>query len=681
VDGTLTDSEAITITINGGSSVLFADDFEDGNMNGWSVVNSSGVASNWQVSNGELVQLNRVETRPGAFDESYHLGAYAYQNSLSGLTDYKFCVDVAFLSTKLGEADDIGIMFRRKDASNYYRFSMNSRYGFSRFEKVVNNVISTLAVNARGYDHIGNPVINLCAIAQGTSLQILVDDEPVFAADDASISSGSVALYTQDHVKFDNVVVEEIGSAKTIALATPIAYSVVTGSSFEAKAVALNVPANGKVEFLLDGNVSITDDTPPYEVTFTGVSQGDHKVEAILRDASNAEIARDTNEKVGVSGETILFIGDSLTNGEGDNFAFDNLFDDIRTKSFQGHVAAVIGLLNDSTATPNFGLNEGIGGDESADLLDSRIGSILERNSNTTQAVVLIGTNDSRGTLPVPSGAGCSGSACDGTFKGNVIGIRDNLIASGINKPTFVLIPPAWASSSTQTPYSDPLSASRNSTIQGYNSVIKNELGESSGLIGLGADLFDFYLSATHNRRELFYDYYLHFNALGYAVNASLIHNSLNPSNQVALPFILENISSQTTAHWVQQNYLEEGDTFYLDESYTLSSIPSVLEDGIWVMTNNADQTNSSNSFLSFDVDRPVTVYVGYDSGASSLPSWMSDFTSTGMTIGVSGNPGTSTFDLFSKTYPAGTINDIGGNSAAGASGASSNYLLIVVPN
>jgi hypothetical protein len=41
----------------------------------------------------------------------------------------------------------------------------------------------------------------------------------------------------------------------------------------------------------------------------------------------------------------------------------------------------------------------------------------------------------------------------------------------------------------------------------------------------------------------------------------------------------------------------------------------------------------------------------------------------------------TSTFNLYSKVYPASSINDLGGNLSTGASGADSNYLVIVKPN
>lgn len=41
--------------------------------------------------------------------------------------------------------------FNAINNDNYYRLSMNSRYGFTRLEKRNGATFSTLAVNARGY--------------------------------------------------------------------------------------------------------------------------------------------------------------------------------------------------------------------------------------------------------------------------------------------------------------------------------------------------------------------------------------------------------------------------------------------------------------------------------------------------------------------------------------------------
>ena len=162
---------------------------------------------------------------------------------------------------------------------------------------------------------------------------------------------------------------------------------------------------------------------------------------------------------------------------------------------------------------------------------------------------------------------------------------------------------------------------------------------------------------------------------------AHLWHNKLNPGNPVALPFIVDNLTPSTVAPYLKQNLLEVGGDYYVDEEFTLDSIPAELDGGVWIMTANADKTDASASYVVFDVDRSVTVYIAYDAGASTIPDWLksgSGFTITELTLTVDGDAATSTFNLYSKVYPTGSITGLGGNLAAGASGADSNYLVIV---
>jgi hypothetical protein len=243
----------------------------------------------------------------------------------------------------------------------------------------------------------------------------------------------------------------------------------------------------------------------------------------------------------------------------------------------------------------------------------------------------------------------------------------DKLIAAGKTEVMVARVPPAWGGSSTSNRFSDPLNASRNQLIQEYNRVITSELVN----VTPGPDFFSFLLSPTINRFSLFSDH-LHPNALGFVVMAILWENAVTGST--IQPFILDNI----VPAGYQQNLLEVGDAYYIDRTYTLTSIPAFLRDGIWIMTANADKSNSSNSYLSFTVDRNVTIYVAYDSRATSLPNWMGGFTDTGETLGVTDSG--SSLHLYRKNYPEGVVT-LGGNRAAGASGASSNYLVIIVEN
>ena len=191
----------------------------------------------------------------------------------------------------------------------------------------------------------------------------------------------------------------------------------------------------------------------------------------------------------------------------------------------------------------------------------------------------------------------------------------------------------------------------------------------------MGPDFYDYFWGSGNNRSSLFANE-LHPNGLGYAVMAYLWHNKLNPGDPLAFPMILENLTNtSSTPLNYKQNLLEVGDEYYIDEPFTLTSIPTVLAGSIWIMTENADYYKSTSDFLSFEVDRDVTVYVAYVAGASTLPSWLFAFTDTGLQVNTTNGP----YNLYSRVYASGTIT-LDGNRAGGGDGGS-NYIVIVKEN
>jgi len=657
------DTQSFTLTVG------FSDDFNDGNLNGWSIIDDALNTSNWQVTGGELTQLNYVEeiATGTPFDESYHLGTYAVFDSGFNLSNYRVSVDITpmlnNLTTDEVEGNSLGILFRYQDDNNYYRLTTNARYGFSRLEKRISGVFTTLAINSRGY--IENQMNNITIEINGALILVYLDNDPLFSISDTTFSTGSIALFNQDKSKFDNVLVQGVKTTPSIILSKPLAHSVETTDTLNVEALVTNAPAGSWVEFLLDGSESLIDTTQPFSGQFTTVAQENHIVEAILHDSSS-EIIRDTNINVGAQGNYYVGVGDSITNGIKDNYQTDNQSADGRNISSQGYQANIIDLLNTSGASPSIIFNDGIGGDSTTDTLNTRINSILERHIDANNYLILLGTNDSSS---VASGSGCSGAACNGTFKGNMQSIVDLIIADG-KQVTVALIPPSWGSPL----FANPWTASRNITIREYNSVINSELTD----ISIGPDFFSFFLDDTNSdntpdivRSSLFEDS-LHPNGLGYVVMAHLWHNFLNPISPVAIPFILEDVSRSI----YKQNLIEVGDIFYIDEIHKITSVPPALINGRWIMTANSDANNTSTNFLSFTVDRNVDVYIAYDSGTTP-PNWMNGYSVTGIQISTE-NPSAPTMDLYKASSGAGTI-ALGGNNAPGASGSNANYLVIVV--
>jgi len=152
---------------------------------------------------------------------------------------------------------------------------------------------------------------------------------------------------------------------------------------------------------------------------------------------------------------------------------------------------------------------------------------------------------------------------------------------------------------------------------------------------------------------------------------------------------LLNQLGNVVAAPFHKQTLMEVGNEYYVDESFTLTTIPSGfgLNSGIWIMTANSDSSNTSANYLSFDVDRNVTVFVAYDSVATTLPNWLSSFSNTGAQIQVSQSG--ASFKVYCSSLtpdtcdslPSGTVTvTLGGNLASPAAGAQNNYVVIVVP-
>ena len=262
----------------------------------------------------------------------------------------------------------------------------------------------------------------------------------------------------------------------------------------------------------------------------------------------------------------------------------------------------------------------------------------------------------------------------------------DTITAAG--KQVWVaLVPPTWGSGGV--PFTDPATVPINTSyIQEYNQVSTTELNN----INIGPDFYGFFLGNGTNLFSLFSDLQ-HPNALGYTVMAALWQNILDPAPTptmaaARIPFILGNLSPSTVAPYIKQDLMDVGDEYYVDETYTITgytntttgSLPTQLNNGRWIKTANADKANTTTNYVSFDIDRNATVYVAYDEGATSLPSWMSGYSDTNLSIQTT-DPLTPSLHLYSATYTAGTTVTLGGNLDGMTTGADSNYVAIVVGN
>ena len=155
--------------------------------------------------------------------------------------------------------------------------------------------------------------------------------------------------------------------------------------------------------------------------------------------------------------------------------------------------------------------------------------------------------------------------------------------------------------------------------------------------------------------------------------------NPISPNTQVSYTYSAQVVVialevANGSAYQVVDAGLTDGARVYIDRPYTFSSLPGALTDAAYIETANDDKAETQEAFLTFSVNLNVTAYVAYDARATSLPDWLAGWTDTTRILGTTDVD----LHLYSRGYLAGSIT-LGGNLAAGAAGAKSNYSVIVV--
>ena len=128
---------------------------------------------------------------------------------------------------------------------------------------------------------------------------------------------------------------------------------------------------------------------------------------------------------------------------------------------------------------------------------------------------------------------------------------------------------------------------------------------------------------------------------------------------------------SSNQAYEIVENGLQNGELVYIDRGYTYSAIPVWMEGVTYIKTANNDKASSSSSFLSFDVNKDVIVYVAHDDRITPKPSWLkSSYTDIGEDLVTTD----TTLSLYASNVISGTIT-LGGNEGV----RKSMYTVVIV--
>jgi len=203
----------------------FSDDFEDGDMDGWVVVDdpdalmSDTSPSTWAVQGGPIdgSAVYQGSNRWGDPTDQISLGTYLVYDEVEW-TDFIFEFD-----TIANDNDGLGFVWRWKDRLNHYRYMMvidtGSRGPFRRIEMRLGDgagdefpFYEFLAESKDSYTE--GVVMHLSVEVAGTKMTVFMDGKEVFSADDPTYDQGKIgfALYAEQ-AYFDNVEVTDLGGA------------------------------------------------------------------------------------------------------------------------------------------------------------------------------------------------------------------------------------------------------------------------------------------------------------------------------------------------------------------------------------------------------------------------------------------------------------------------------------
>ncbi|MEA3286052.1 MAG: metallophosphoesterase [Candidatus Marinimicrobia bacterium] len=160
-------------------TLLWNDDFEDGDSDGWLFYDDATGSSNWFVEGGYLIQTSNIG--------SSGLGTHA----VAGLATWdNYTVSANVVST---DDDYIGVLFRYQNAGNYYRMTLSSQAGRIRLEKRQDGILQTLQQITMMWPLC---TYNITIDVQNDTISVYLNQVQYFELIDASFGSGRVGFAT-----------------------------------------------------------------------------------------------------------------------------------------------------------------------------------------------------------------------------------------------------------------------------------------------------------------------------------------------------------------------------------------------------------------------------------------------------------------------------------------------------
>jgi hypothetical protein len=168
------------------------------------------------------------------------------------------------------------------------------------------------------------------------------------------------------------------------------------------------------------------------------------------------------------------------------------------------------------------------------------------------------------------------------------------------------------------------------------------------------------------------------------AILVTLVVGCLSSSATASLVnnLMVFNSTGSGTTYTVQTNGFSVGALMYSDRSYTLATVPSIVNGQTFIKTTNADKgvLPGNPTFMTFTLGQSAKVYVAHDSHIPLRPTWLTaNFMDTGVAV-TSQQTSLASFELFVNSYPSGAMVTLGSNIPVGGNTSNSMYTVIVVP-
>ena len=288
------------------SNLLWFDDFEDGDAEGWLFYDDATGPSNWFVDGGYLNQITNIGENS--------LGTHA----VAGLASW----DNYTLSANVVSTDDdyLGVIFRYQNAGNYYRLVVSSQAGRIRLQKRVAGILETM-------DQV-NMMWPLCTYnisidVQNDSISVYLNNQPYFAVIDTSFAAGRVGFTTinnngsffDDIEVYDRLSIQPLDNSLVINRG-PYLQNVLGDSA--TVMWRTNLHTNSIVEYGLSTTeselIGLTTATKNHEIVLRGLLRDEEYVYRVFSNAQVSEWSSFRSASLPDDPFSFALLGDNRTN-------------------------------------------------------------------------------------------------------------------------------------------------------------------------------------------------------------------------------------------------------------------------------------------------------------------------------------------------------------------------------